>query len=70
MTAKGWIIMLSVLAILMIIEKAVAIKRNVNTYSFADFMANLTCGILERVFAFFWLYIFYVIVKYVIMATF
>lgn len=60
MTAKGWIILLSVLAILMIIEKIVAIRKNVNTYSFADFMANLTCGILERVFAFFWLYVFYV----------
>jgi alkylglycerol monooxygenase len=60
MTTKGWIIMLSVLAVLMIIEKIVAILRNVDTYSFADFMANLTCGILERVFAFFWLYIFYI----------
>ncbi|MFT5723002.1 MAG: alkylglycerol monooxygenase [Bacteroidia bacterium] len=60
MSAKGWIILLSVLAVLMIIEKIIAIRRNVNTYSFADFMANLTCGILERVFAFFWLYVFYV----------
>lgn len=59
MTAKGWVILLSVLAALMIIEKIVAIRKNVNTYSFSDFMANLSCGILERVFAFFWYYLFY-----------
>ncbi len=60
MTAKGWIILLSVLALLMIIEKIVAIRRDVNTYTFSDFLVNLSCGILERVFAFFWYYIFYV----------
>lgn len=59
MTAKGWIILLSVLGLLMIIEKIVAIRKNVNTYSFSDFLANLSCGILERVFAFFWYAVFY-----------
>jgi sterol desaturase/sphingolipid hydroxylase (fatty acid hydroxylase superfamily) len=59
MTAKGWVILLAVLAVLMLIEKIVAIRKNVNTYTFSDFMANLSCGILERVFGFFWLYIFY-----------
>ncbi|MBO6515239.1 MAG: sterol desaturase family protein, partial [Bacteroidia bacterium] len=60
MTAKYWVILLSSLAVIMIIEKIIAIRRNVNTYTFSDFMANLSCGILERVFAFFWYYIFYI----------
>jgi len=60
MTAKGWVILLSVLAVMMLIEKIVAIRRKVDTYTFSDFIANLSCGILERVAAFFWYYVFFV----------
>ena len=60
MSAKGWVILLAVLGLMIIIEKIVAIRKNVNTYSFSDFMANLSCGILERVAGFFWYYIFFI----------
>jgi len=60
MTAKGWVILLSVLAVMMLIEKIVSSRRKVDTYTFSDFIANLSCGILERVAAFFWYYVFFV----------
>ncbi len=54
MTAQIWIIILVVIAFFMLIEKWVAIRKGINTYTIVDVVSNLTCGLLERVVAGFW----------------
>ncbi len=65
MELKGWIILVGVLALVMIVEKIVAVRKNINTYSFSDIMSNLSCGILERLVAFFWYFVFFQAAVYV-----
>ncbi|MCB9262848.1 MAG: sterol desaturase family protein [Flavobacteriales bacterium] len=65
MSAQGWVITLSILAILMLVERFFAIRKNIKTYDLADFMVNLSCGILERVFAFFWYFVFFIAAQWV-----
>lgn len=64
MTAQGWLILFGVLAVVIVIEILVARKRNMQVYTLTDTLVNISCGILERVFDFFWFVLMYFLFQY------
>jgi sterol desaturase/sphingolipid hydroxylase (fatty acid hydroxylase superfamily) len=61
MTAKGWIILFGVISLVVAIELIIGRKKKVQLYTLTDTLVNISCGILERVFDFFWFVMMYFI---------
>lgn len=64
MSATGWLILFGVLSVVAAIEIYISRKRNVRVYTMTDTLVNISCGILERVFDFFWFVMMYFVFEY------
>ena len=66
MNAFGYLVIAIVVVIVGVIflESFFAKKRNIKLYTFSDSIANLSCGILERIFDFFYAVLFLIASTY------
>ncbi|MFT5156280.1 MAG: alkylglycerol monooxygenase [Bacteroidia bacterium] len=61
MSFTFWILILSVVAGIILIELYFAKKKGLKIYTMSDTLVNLSCGILERLFDFFWAVMLYLL---------
>ncbi len=64
MTAQGWLILFGLLSIVITVEIYIARKRNIQVYTLTDTLVNISCGLLERVFDFFWFVMMYFVFEF------
>ncbi|MBI1305136.1 MAG: hypothetical protein GC181_00825 [Bacteroidetes bacterium] len=64
MSAQGWLILFGVLGVVILVEIIIARRKNMQVYTMTDTLVNISCGILERVFDFFWFVLMYFLFGY------